>query len=391
MQPYLVEHIRRTTASGELRDSYRCLAVAENKLMWDLLDEQANVVRNVGPAAFGYAEHWGSQRLRSAISDFGKARLWRRRIDPDSMVVMAGAGASLEALFNAVCEPGEGVLVPTPSYSGYWLDLETRIGVGVVQVPTSPGESWRLTIADLEAALDAHDGAVAAILLTTPSNPTGLTIGGQDLREITAWARSHGLHVVVNELYALSTFDPDRFESAATILDAPSEDVHLVWGFSKDFSSSGLRCGVVATANESVIASMRQHAMFSVVSGDTQHLLTTMLEDADWLDRYLTTMRGRLHAAYRASIDVVSSHGFGYTPADGGLFVFADLRSALREPTWEGEDAMWWRIIDETGVNLTPGSACRSPEPGFMRICHATEPTDRLIDALDRALSVVDR
>jgi aspartate/methionine/tyrosine aminotransferase len=281
------------------------------------------------------------------------------------------------------------VLVPTPSYAGYWLDLETRIGVHVIPVPTSTDLGFRLTVDDLEAAMRARDRPVTAILLTSPANPTGRTIAAPDLRTIAEWARSHHLHVVVNELYGLSTFDPSQFESAASVLDAPADDIHLVWGFSKDFASSGLRCGVVATDNDEVITSMRQHAMFSVVSGDTQHLLATMLEDPDWLDRYLTAMRQRLHEAYCASTGVLAAHDFGFTPADGGMFVFADLRRSLREPTWEGEDELWWRIIDETGVNLTPGSACRSPEPGFARICYATEPLDRLTDALGRALSAI--
>ena len=387
--PYLAEHVRRSHDPGPDGDAYRCLAVAENKLMWDLLDEQANAIRNVGASSFAYDEHWGSLRLREGVSRFGGKHLWRTHIDPESMVIMAGAGATIEALFNALCEPGEGVLVPTPTYAAYWLDLETRINVRVIPAPTGAEQDFVPTVDDFERALEGADGPISAVLLTNPANPTGRMIAPETLSAISAWARSHQLHLVVNEIYALTTFEPNHFQSAATVLGAPADDIHLVWAFSKDFAASGLRCGVAATANDDVIASMRQHAMFSVVSGDTQHLLATMLDDTEWLDRYLVEMRIRLQRSHRITTEALAGHGFGAVEADGGLFVFADLGRALPEQTWEAEEALWWHILDTTGVNFTPGASCRSPVPGFMRICYATEPPDRLGDSLDRALSAI--
>ena len=387
LPPYLAEHVRRSADAGPEGDAYRCLAVAENKLMWDLLDELVNAVRNVGPASFAYDDHRGSAALRGAIARFGEKHLWHRRMDPESMVVMAGAGATLETLFNALCDPGEGVLIPTPTYASYWLDLETRIGVRVVPVPTSDARGFTLTIDDLDVAIERADHPISAVLLTNPANPTGQLLPPDTLATVSEWARSRGLHLVVNELYGLTTFNPERFRSAADILDAPSDDTHLIWGFSKDFSASGLRAGVAVTSNDDVLASMRQHAMFSVVSGDTQHLLTTMLDDTAWLDRYLDTMRMRLAESYRITIEALEQHDFGFVPADGGMFVFADLRRALSQQSWEAEEQLWWQILDSTGINLTPGSACRSPVPGFMRICYATEPPDRLAESLATALS----
>ncbi len=383
LPPYLAEHVARAGTD----DRYRCLAVAENKLMWDLLDAKANTVRHVGPESFGYAEHWGSASFREAISDFGGEFLWHRRIEPDSLVTMAGAGATLEALFNALCEPGEGVLAPTPSYAGYWLDLETRIGLEVIPVPTSPESEFSLTVEDLDRALRTAPRPIGALLVTTPSNPTGRRMEEPELLAALDWARANGLHVVVNELYGLSVFDPRGFQSVASMTSAPAEDVHLIWGFSKDFASSGLRCGVLASGNDDVIASVRQHAMFSVVSGDTQHLLGTMLGDRSWASSYLDSMRSRLRGSYEAAVEVVRSHGFGVIPAHGGMFVLADLRPALASPTWEAEEQLWRTVLDASGVNLTPGSACRSPLPGFFRICYATEPADVVVESLDRALS----
>ena len=386
---YLLEHVARTTSPDpQVRDSYTCLAVAENKLMWDLLATKANTVRHVGPAAFGYAEHWGSAPLREAISEFGSANLWHEAIDPEAIVMMAGAGATLEATFAALCNPGQGVLIPTPSYAGYWLDIETRIGLRGVPVATSPDVDFRLTEKNLDDALRSSPVSVGALLLTNPPNPTGHILGNDELTTAVAWARRHGLHIVVNEIYGLSTYGETPFTSITTLVDR-GDDLHLIWGFSKDFAASGLRCGLLLSNNVELIAAVRNQAMFSVVSGDTQHLFVTMLTDPGWLDGYVGEMRRRLRASYLATTEVLDNHDIPFIRADAGLFVFADLRSALTNQTWEREHDVWRRILNETGVNVTPGSACRAPGPGFMRICFATVPRPVISQALDTALSAV--
>jgi aspartate/methionine/tyrosine aminotransferase len=162
----------------------------------------------------------------------------------------------------------------------------------------------------------------------------------------------------------------------------------MIWGFSKDFAASGLRCGLLISDNSNLVAAVRGQAMFGVVSGDTQHLLVNMLTDEDWLDDYLTEMRDRLRASYLATVDVLAQYSVPYVDADAGLFVFADFRQAMPELSWEAEHALWYRILDQTGVNLTPGSACRAPDPGFMRICFATVSTPEVGAAVTRALSV---
>lgn len=386
---YLLEHIARTTSADQgVRDAYTCLAVSENKLMWDLLDAKANEVRNVGPAAFAYGEHWGTAAFRAAISEFGSAHLWRTAIDPDSIVAMAGAGAMLEATFAALCDDGQGVLIPTPSYAGYWLDIETRIGLRGVPAPTSADVDFRLTDENLDDALAATSIPIGALLITNPPNPTGRILDDDELTGAVAWARRHDLPIVVNELYGLSTHGATPFTSIATLVDR-GDDVHMIWGFSKDFAASGLRCGLLISDNSNLVAAVRGQAMFGVVSGDTQHLLVNMLTDEDWLDDYLTEMRDRLRASYLATVDVLAQYSVPYVDADAGLFVFADFRQAMPELSWEAEHALWYRILDQTGVNLTPGSACRAPNPGFMRICFATVSTPEVGAAVTRALSVV--
>jgi 1-aminocyclopropane-1-carboxylate synthase len=384
MPEYIAEHFRHAD-----EDQYVGLAIAENRLMWDVIEPRLNANRRVPSSAIGYDDMAGSHRLRTSIATFASDQIWGRTVDPDEVVVLAGAGSILETLFFALADPGDAIMVPTPSYAGFWADIETRDELHIVEVPTSPGESFSLTVARLQAAYDASPWPVRALLITNPSNPTGRIHTDEEIRDAITWARSVGIHIVMNEIYALSVHGTTEFTSAATTVGSDDQDIHFVWAFSKDFAMSGLRCGVLMTTNETVRAAVTNLAYWSLVSGDTQHLLDTMLRDDAWTNEYLATMQARLANSYSAVTRALDAAGIPYVPADAGLFVLCDLREFLAEPTWAAEQSLWKRIIDDANVNLTPGSACHIDEPGFMRLCFAVEPADVVVGAVERIRRVL--
>ena len=80
----------------------------------------------------------------------------------------------------------------------------------------------------------------------------------------------------------------------------------------------------------------------------------------------------------------LESAGIPVVPAEAGIFVLCDMRSFLAEASWEAEHALWRQILDGANVNITPGSACRIAEPGFMRLCYAAEPIESVLGAIER-------
>jgi aspartate/methionine/tyrosine aminotransferase len=385
MPEYIAEHlVRAAVVDPDADRRYIGLAISENKLVWDLLEPRFNRNRHVEQRSAGYDNPVGSEQFRTSIADFASKHIWGRSVEPDQVVVLAGAGSILETLFYVIANPGDGVLVPTPSYAGFWADLETRDELHIVPVHTSLEDSFALTAAGLQDAYENAHVPIAALLLTNPSNPTGRIHTAAEIRRAVDWARSVGIHVVINEIYALSSHGETPFVPTGAIVDPYRDDIHFVWAFSKDFASSGLRCGVLTSHNNDVLSAVSELAYWSVVSGDTQHLLDTMLRDEVWVDRYLTTMRARLADSYGRTTDALEAAGIPYVPADAGLFVLCDMRSFLTEPTWEAERSLWRKIIEDANVNLTPGSACHIHEPGFMRLCFAVEPVDTVLAAIER-------
>ena len=390
LAPYIEEHrLRSADIHPDDPDRYIGLAVSQNLTMWDLLEPRLNEVRGVKATSLAYDDMTGSEDFRTAVARFASANVWGRPVAPNQVVILAGVGSILESLFYVIADPGDGVLVPTPSYSGFWLDLEVRDYLTIVPVHTTAEDDFRLTPELLENAYQASSVPITSLILTNPNNPTGRMMTAKDLSESIAWARGHGLHIVVNGIYALSVHGESSYVPVVSAVDEIGSDIHEIWGFSKDFAMSGIRCGVMTSNNAEVLDAIRGIAYWSAVSGDTQHLLAGMLNDEEWSATFVETMQKRLAESYRATTGALKVAGIPYMEAEAGLFLIVDLRQYLDEPKWEAEDRLWRRMLDKANVNLTPGSACRISEPGFFRICFATEPPEVVAKAITRLTSAL--
>ncbi len=387
MPLYLDEHFARVGDAFDAAtnpDGYIGLAVAENKLVWDLVRPKLTEPRsNLPHQAICYDEMSGSEVFRRRLGEFMGRRFLGRTFSHRSIAVLAGAGSVLEILFYVLADPGQAVLVPTPSYSGFWADLETRNELHIIP-HTSSANGFRLTPQLLDEALKATERPVKALIYTNPSNPTGAVGSPEEVEEVIAWTESRGLHIVLDEVYALSIHGSTPFVSGATLRPSLGGNIHVVWAFSKDFGASGLRCGVLVSENEALMQAVDALAYWAVVSGDTQHVLGEMIADGPWVDGYLAAMQAGLREAYAAVTAALDKAGIRHVPASGGYFLLCDLRNHLEEPAWEAEEALWRRILDEANVNVTPGSACRNAEPGFMRICFAAAPVEAAVEAVRR-------
>ena len=382
---YLREHFERSN-----QPDYVPFCVAENKLVCDVLLQKMAQCRQVPASVLGYDAMRGSDAFRGALAAFMSRTFLGRAVGADQLVVLSGAGTVLENLFYVIADRGDAVLVPTPSYAGFWLDLETRDELTIVPVNTSSADGFRLTPDRLDAALASTTKKVRALLFTSPDNPMGRVYSADEVRQVMDWATRAGIHLVMDEIYALSVYGEREFVSAAS-LGPLGERVHVVWAFSKDFAASGLRAGVLVSENADVLRAVDELAYWGCCSGDTQWLLGCMIRDAAWVDGFVHLNRQRLSAIHGRVTRALDALGIGHVPAGAGFFLLLDLRRFLDAPSFEAEHALYRRLLDEANVNLTPGAACRVAEPGFMRLCFAAvsaELAEQGIQRMARVLGV---
>jgi len=372
-------------------DGYIGLCVAENKLVADLVAGRLNEIPMVPPSVLGYDAMTGAARFREQLGRFMGRTFLGREFPPHQIAVLAGAGSVLEILFHVLADPGDGVLVPTPSYAGFWMDLELRDRLKIVPVHGSSADGFRLTPELLDRAVAGAGRPVKVLLFTSPNNPLGTVYSREEVDEVLRWAERLGIHVVFDEIYALSVFGERSFTSCSEIRTSLGDHVHIVWAFSKDFGASGLRCGVLVSENRAVEAAVSAFAYWACCSGHTQYLLGEIVSDDAWVDGYITTMQSLLRGSYRRMTGLLNAGGIRHLPAEAGVFALLDLRPSMTEPTWEAERALWLRILDEAKVNLTPGAACHIAEPGFFRLCYAGLPTETVEVGVRRLAEVVAR
>jgi aspartate/methionine/tyrosine aminotransferase len=214
-----------------------------------------------------------------------------------------------------------------------------------------------------------------AIALASPSNPVGQVYSPALLREIRQVAAANRLDVIADEIYANSVFGPEAFTPLTAVTDSalPSGQVHTVWGFAKDFGLPGLKVGVLHTTDREIRAAARELAYFAPVSTDTQALLCSLLDDPDWTDAFLVAARSRLGDSYARVTGLLDACQIGYLPAAAGFSVWIDLGPWLPERGFKGEAALCRRLWDEARLNILPGAEFHCPEPGWFRLCFATD------------------
>lgn len=264
------------------------------------------------------------------------------------------------------------------------MDLETRDELKVIPVHTPSETGFRLTPELLDDAVDAADRPVRALLFTTPNNPLGTVYTPEQLEEVVAWAERQDVHLVLDELFALSVYGDASFNSGASLRPTLGDKVHVVWAFSKDFAASGLRCGVLVSENQGLVQAVDGLAYWAAVSGDTQFVLEQLISDEAWVDEFVAENRRRLGSAYTAVTGALKTAGIPYLPAQAGFFLLCDMRGFMSDISWAAEDNLWRWLLETAKVNLTPGADCHIGEPGFMRLVFASEPTGAVLAGIDR-------
>ncbi|MFJ5305303.1 aminotransferase class I/II-fold pyridoxal phosphate-dependent enzyme [Streptomyces sp. NPDC088350] len=352
-------------------DGWLNLGTAENRLVQDL--HTGPPPRPLTARDTRYAPLYGTPDLRAHIARH-LTDLGDRPVDPEDLVVVAGATAALDVVATALCDPGEAIVVPTPCYGAFATDLGGRSGARLLPAPPDAEDGHGLSVRAVDRTLAEarRDGVdVRAVALASPANPTGEVHPPARLRELAEVAAHHGVDVVADEIYAGSVFGPRPFTSMRAL--AGHARVHTVWGFAKDFGLPGFKAGVLHTTDPEIRAAARALAYFAPVSTHTQAHLTDLLADPARVHAFLAENRRRLGASYARAAALLDAFGIPYAPAQAGCSVWADLGGWLPRPGFAGERALWREILDRTRVSILPGEAFHAPRPGWFRVCHSLD------------------
>jgi aspartate aminotransferase len=321
----------------------------------------------IDKGASKYTAVTGIAPLKQAIcAATTRARGWTPT--PDMVCVSVGAKHALFNLALALYEPGDEVLIPAP----YWVSYPEQVrivGAEPVIVPTREADGWRMSPEDLRAALTPK---TKAVILCSPSNPTGTAYDEGQLRGILDVLRAHDCWLIVDEIYAELTYDGFKHASVARLAPDMLDRIIIIDGVSKSYAMTGWRIGWSiapkhvakaldmvqgqSTTNASAVA---QHAALAALTGDQAEL---------------ARMRSQFEKRRNAMVAGLNSlPGVKCRTPEGAFYAFADCRGLYGLP-WNGkslqndEDIAFW-LLDRAHVAAVPGGAFGAP--GYVRFSYA--------------------
>jgi len=301
-----------------------------------------------------YTNVAGVPEVRKAIVD-RHARDFGSNYTPEECIFTTGGKL---ALFNAVqvlVDHGDEVILPVP----YWVSFKDIIqyaGGKPVFVQSSEAENFRVTSAMIEAAITAK---TRAIILNSPSNPSGAVVAPEDLEAIVHLAHKRGIYVLLDECYVYLNYT-GRIVSGGSFTDC-KEHIVILGSLSKTYAMTGWRAGfalgprpVIAAMGKlqsqstSNAASMVQQASIAAVSG-SQECVAEMRAD------YLK-LRDSVLEGFR------SIPGLTCTVPQGAFYVYPNIRSFIGKGGIRSASDLAAKLLSEAHVVVVPGEAFGTSE-----------------------------
>jgi aspartate/methionine/tyrosine aminotransferase len=304
-----------------------------------------------------YTANRGIPELRRALADF-HTRIYGQPFASDRFFVTGGGMQAIQLAFQATVGPGDEVLVPSPAWPNFEGAIRIQGGT-VVNVPMLLSrDGWTLPLDDLFAAAGPR---TRAIVVNSPSNPTGWTANADELKAILRFARSRGLWIIADEIYGRFCFDRPVAPSFHEWLE-PDDRVLFVNTFSKNWAMTGWRIGwieappVLGAAIESLI-----QYNTSGVATFMQRGAVAAIENGD--DFAVAQIARARRGREIVSAAMAGLNGVRYVPPAGAFYAFFAIDGI--GDTMAAALAM----VDEANIGLAPGTAFGPGAEGCFRIC----------------------
>jgi aspartate/methionine/tyrosine aminotransferase len=287
-----------------------------------------------------YTPAVGLTALRQRLSEFYLER-YGVEVEAERVVITPGASAALQLVLAMLVDPGDRVLMADPGYpcNRNFVYLLNGVPVGL---PVDAATNYQPDAARADAA---WNGQVAALLVASPSNPTGTLLSEADIRALFAVTQLHGSRLVVDEIYHGLTYG----EAARTAL-AVSDDIFVINSFSKYFGMTGWRLGWLVAPREAIAGidklaqnlylaapTLAQYAALSAFDPENIAILEARRQEFRARRDYL------LPALRDLGFDIAG------TP-EGAFYLYADC-SRFTDDSY----GLSVRLLEEAGVAITPG------------------------------------
>ena len=317
-----------------------------------------------------YTSNAGMLELRREIANYLNRRFSLSYDYTNQVLVTVGGSEAIDLALRCLVNPGDEVIVPTPSFVCYGPLTEMAGGVPVY-VELKAENEFRLTPEELKAAITPR---TKVLVLPFPCNPTGGIMERKDLEAIAQVLKDTNIMILSDEIYAELTYG-QKHVSPANLPELYDRTV-VVNGFSKSHAMTGWRMGYVC-APQPIVAAMTKLHQFGIMSAPTtsQYAAIEAMRNGD---RDIEHMREEYDGRRRYLVENLTRIGLHCFEPKGAFYVFPCIKSSGLS-----SDEFCERFLREEKVAVIPGSAFGPGGEGFVRACYAASMKD-IAEAVSR-------
>lgn len=312
-----------------------------------------------------YTPSGGIPELKQAIVSYVE-REYQLRYQPKQVIVTDGAKYALYLLFQAVLNVGDEVIIPVPYWVSYGEQVKLAEGKPVF-VSSTQEQSFKVSVAQLEAV---RTDKTKAIILNSPSNPTGVIYTEEELRQIGEWAVAHNILIIADDIYGRLVYNGHRFTPIATISEAIRQQTIIINGVSKTYAMTGWRIGF-AVGDEKIIQAMTQLASQSTsnpVAVSQYAAIEALTGEQSTVEDMRQAFEKRLNHIYPK---VAALPGVSLIKPEGAFYLFPNVKKTLEICGYDNVTNWVEDLLQEAHVALVTGEGFGAPE--HVRMSYATD------------------
>lgn len=298
--------------------------------------------------------------LERTLIDYGL------QYDRSEVVVTDGAKHALYVLFQAILNPGDEVIIPVP----YWVSYSEQVklaGGTAVFVSSKKEDEFKINVNQLETV---RSNKTQAVIINSPSNPTGSIYTEAELRAIGEWAVANDILIIADDIYGKLVYNGNHSRSIITLSDEIREQSILINGVSKTYAMTGWRIGYCIGAAKVI------KAMTDIISQSTSNSAAVSqyaaLEALTGSQASVEIMRQafeeRLNKVYP---QIAALPGFSLNKPKGAFYLFPDVSGAMAACHCENVNDFVDKLLEEALVAVVTGAGFGSPHN--IRLSYATD------------------
>lgn len=305
-----------------------------------------------------YTHNRGLIELRQAISDKLK-RDFNVDYDAEHQIVVTNGGSeAIDDIFRSIINPGDEVIIPSPSYLGYEPILKL-LGAKVVNIDTRDTH----LIPTPEAVKAAITDNTKAILFNYPTNPTGKTLTYDQIKGLVDMLKDEDIFIVTDEIYSENIYDVEHHSFIE--FDSVRDRLFVINGLSKSHAITGARVGYVASTPELIthVTSVHLYNSICVATPSQYGALSAFTHDNKEIIAMNKAYKERRDYLY----DKLTQMGLSVEKPQGAFYIFPDISAYTSDSYQFATD-----LLESERLAVVPGSAFSKYGEGHIRLSFAS-------------------